>query len=309
MRKEWIRTDEERQLRELKQFYKQQKNVQQLQQISIVERKKNRLQVNQVTSREERIDGPNGFDFQVMTWPNSTHRFTSNLTAEHRTLINNINHSYDQCAIECGIEHIKYYSLERSGLVHFVNDEQQMFRSLINFYRQIPEFRQVSVDDQILLIKCNMTHSSHIHYLLKSQFVENTHVGYLMSCWIGASFYSQIARTRRFYDYFVEHPIILKLSLVVMIFTINLSRLPDRDLSCDFTDRSSLFRSQEMYVTLLWNYLHVLFDEGRAFQSMSLVIFQYLRYQQLINEMDLFIGEHFHREQFHPLMKSILRLT
>ena len=64
-----------------------------------------------------------------------------------------------------------------------------------------------------------------------------------------------------------------------------------------------------MYVTLLWNYLNSVFDERSAVRSMSSLIFQYLRYQHIINEMDLFIGEHFHREQFRPLMKSVLRLT
>jgi hypothetical protein len=142
----------------------------------------------------------------------------------------------------------------------------------------------------------------------KYQFVENTYKGNLMGCWISASFYSRIACTRRLYGHFCEHPIILKLTLVVMIFTINLSRLPERDLSYDFADRRSVIGAQEMYVTLMWDYLNVLFDEERAVQAMSLVIFQHLRYQRLMNEMDLFIGEHLHREQFHPLTKSVLRL-
>ena len=45
MKKEWIRTDEERQLRELKLLRKQQKTDQGLKPIQIVERKKNRLRL------------------------------------------------------------------------------------------------------------------------------------------------------------------------------------------------------------------------------------------------------------------------
>ena len=224
-------------------------------------------------------------------------------------MINNITHSYDRYAFEWDIEHIKSYSLERSSLALFVNDEERMHRSLIEFFKEIPEFRSIPVDDQILLIKCNLTHLIHIHYILKYHLVDITHIGYLMSSWVGASLYSRLVRISRLYDYFLEHPIILKLSLVVMIFTINLSRLPEGDLRYEFTDRSSLMRAQETYAILLWSYLNVLFDERTAVQSMSLVVSQYLRYQRLLNEMDLFIGEHFRPEQFHPLMKSILRLT
>ena len=285
MKKEWIRTDEEVQLRELKRFYKQQKNTEQLRQISIVERKKKRLQFSQLE------------------------RFSPKLTVDHSPLINNINHSYDQWALQCDTEKMNYYSLERTSLVRFLNDEQQIFASLIEFFKQIPEFRSIIVKDQILLIKCNLTHLVHIHHVLKDRFVENPHIGQLMSRWISPSFNSRLSRIRNFYDYFLEHPIILKLSLVVLIFTINLSRLPEEDLRNEFADRKALIGFQEMYATLLWNYLNVVFDKRRAVQSLSLVVFQYLRYQQLMNEMDLFIGEHFHPDQFHPLTKSVFRLT
>ena len=244
-----------------------------------------------------------------MPWSISTHRLVGNLPVDHSSLINNITHSYDQWALQCDTERMKSYSLDRNSFVHFLNDEQQMYRSLIDFYKQIPEFRQVVVDDQILLIKCNMAHLVHIHHILKDRFVENAHLDRLMNCWVNPSFSSRLGRTRRLYNYFLEHPIVLKLSLVVMIFTINLSRLPEEDLLYDFSDRRSLIRSQEMYVTLLWNYLSVVCDERSAVQSMGLVVFQYLRYQRLMHEMEPFIVEHFHPEQFHPLTKSVLRLT
>jgi hypothetical protein len=62
-------------------------------------------------------------------------------------------------------------------------------------------------------------------------------------------------------------------------------------------------------VTLLWNYLNVFFDQRSAVQSISLVVFQYLRYQRLLTEMAAFIREHFRPDQFHQLTKSIFRLT
>ena len=257
-------------------------------------------------SGRERLDLR--LDSQVVPWPISTHRFLSNLNVEDYSVINNINHSYDQWALQCDTEHIKYYSLERTSLVHFLNDEQQMFRSLIDFYKQVPEFRRIPIDDQVLLIKCNLTHLVHVHHVLKDQFTENTHIGRLMSRWISPSFHNQMSRARRTYDYFLKHPMILKLSLVVLIFTVNLSRLPDEDLHNELLARRSLGNCQELYVTLLWNYLNAIFDERGAVQSMGLLVFQYLRYQRLMNEMDLFIVEHFHPAQFHPLTKSAFRL-
>ena len=50
--------NEERQLRELKRFHKEQKNVQQLEQISLVERKKNRGRFNPKRSRVRSLSSP-----------------------------------------------------------------------------------------------------------------------------------------------------------------------------------------------------------------------------------------------------------
>jgi hypothetical protein len=231
------------------------------------------------------------------------------LTDEHPALINNINYSYDQWALRCNPEPTRYDSLDKASFVHFLNDEQEMFKSLIEFFKLIPEFQQFSLNERILLIKCNLSHLIHIHHVLKSQFVENTDLSHLFSCWTSPSFYSRISGARHRYAYFCEHPIILKLTLVTMIFTINLSRLPEGNLSYDFSDRKSLVNCQETYLILLWNYLNFIFDERVAVQSMSLVVFQYLRYQRLLAEMDGFIREHFRPDQFHPLTKSVFRLT
>jgi hypothetical protein len=56
MRKEWIQTDEERQSRELKRLYKQGNQMEKYSQISLVKRKKNRLQFNQEAPREQPIN-------------------------------------------------------------------------------------------------------------------------------------------------------------------------------------------------------------------------------------------------------------
>ena len=234
MRKEWIRTDEERQLLEMKRSQKKQKPTEQPLQVSIVKRKKNQFPFDQVNFREQSINILSECD--PISMPISTHRSWSKLTVDRLALINNIAHSYDQRALQWYIEPIQSYSRERSGLVQFVNHEERTHQSLIEFFKCIPEFRGISVNDQILFTKCNLGQSVHIHYILKYHFVEDTYIGSLMNFWLGTSFYSRIARTRRAYDCFQEHPIILKVSLVVMLFTINLCRLPERDLRYEFQD-------------------------------------------------------------------------
>ena len=56
------------------------------------------------------------------------------LTLDDWSLINNITNAYDTWGLDCDTSHINNYSLTDSSLTDFLNDEQQMYRSLIEFF-------------------------------------------------------------------------------------------------------------------------------------------------------------------------------
>lgn len=234
---------------------------------------------------------------------------SSNLTLDDWSLINNISHAYDIWALDGETNPINNYSLTNSLLKDFLNDEHQVYSNLVQFFKQIPHFKQIDVEDQVLLIKCNITHLVHIHHVLKDQFVENPQIGLYMSKWINEDFHQQMSKTRHSLNYFIRHPIILKISLVVFIFIINLSRLPFEQLSFELIDKNLLIENQNIFITLLWKYLNVIYNENDAIKATQCIVFQFLRYQLLMNEMETIINRQYHPDQFHPLTKSVLRLT
>lgn len=238
-------------------------------------------------------------------------KFSSpNLTLDDWTLINNISYAYDSWALENDhTNHIKNYSLINSSLTDFLNDEHQVYRNLIEFFKQIPHFKKIHIEDQILLIKCNITNLVHIHHVLKDHFEENPSIGLYMSKWVNSNFHHQMSSTRKKLNYFIQHPIVLKISLIVLIFIINLSRLPYEQLSFEFIDKNLLLENQNYFLTLLWKYLNIIYNEKDAIKAIQCIVFQYLRYQLLMNEMETIIINKYHSDQFHPLTKSVLRLT
>jgi len=237
-------------------------------------------------------------------------KFSSlNLAADDWSLINNITQAYDIWGLDCDTTHINKYSLTDTSLTDFLNDEQQMYRSLIRFYKQIPEFQQINVDDEILLIKCNLTHLIHIHHVLKDNFIENPKIGLHMSQWINQDFHQQMSKARHSYNYFIKYPIVLKLALVPLMFTINLSRLPNDELSFELIDKHLITEHQHFYITLLWKYLNVIYNENDSRQALQILIFQFLRYQLLMDQMENILLEQANSDKFHPLTKSVLRLT
>jgi len=232
-----------------------------------------------------------------------------NLTLDDWSLINNLSHAYDIWALAYDTNHINNYSLVNSSLIEFLNDEQQVYRNLIEFFKQIPHFKQIDLEDQILLIKCNITHLVHIHHVLKDHFQENPKIGLHMSKWISPDFHRQMSKTRHALDYFYQHPIVLKIALVTFMFIINLSRLPYEQLSFQFINKHLLIENQNFFITLLWKYLNVIYNEKDAIRATQCLVFQFLRYQVLMYEMENIIIKQNNPDQFHPLTKSILRLT
>jgi hypothetical protein len=228
-----------------------------------------------------------------------------NLTLDDWLLINNISHSYDNWALANETNHL----LNNTSLKDFLNDEQNVYRNLILFFKQIPQFKQINIEDQILLIKCNITHLVHIHHVLKDQFQEDPKIGLHMSKWINSDFHIQMSKNRHSLDYFIQHPIVLKLALVTFIFIINLSRLPYQQFSFELNDQNLLIKNQNFFITLLWKYLNVIYNENDAIKAIQLIVFQYLRYQLLMDQMETIIIKENKPEQFHPLTKSVLRLT
>ncbi|CAF1328938.1 unnamed protein product [Adineta ricciae] len=231
------------------------------------------------------------------------------LTSHEWLLINRIIEAYDAQIIQCDKDRFTHYSLSHTKLIDFLNDEHDMYRTLIQFYKQIEEFRQINIEDRILLIKCNLTHLIHIHHVLRDNFIENSKIGLHMSQWISPSFHAQMSQARHRYDYFIKYPSVLKLALSSLIFTINLSRLSPKQSTLTLTDYKLIVQHQYYYVTLLWKYLNVTCGEKYAIKAVEILVFQYLRYQLLMEHMEDVIIHDRNPTEYCPLTKSVLCLT
>ncbi|CAF1200309.1 unnamed protein product [Rotaria sordida] len=185
----------------------------------------------------------------------------------------------------------------------------KFYDCLIQFYKKIPHFKQINLEDQILLIKCNISHLIHIHYILKDNFIENSNIDLYLNKWINSNLYQQMSKIHYSFNCFIQYPIVLIIVLVAFMFIINLSRLPDYQLSLQLIDRHLISEHHNFFITLLWKYLNVIYDKKDAIQAIEFIVFQFLRYQLLIYEMGSIILNQINPDQFHPLMKSVLCLT
>jgi len=223
--------------------------------------------------------------------------------------LNNISNAYQSAADQAKDLQEKQYTPSMT-LIDFLNEESKVHESLINFYKAIPQFNELDLRDRILLIKLNFVKIIHLHCILIQKFHENPTIGASMSKWISADFHSHMSGTRGKFDRFIENPLIIKLALIVFIFSINLST--PRDTNSDdnyYKDKMKICEIQDFYATVLWRYLNSIYDEKGAIRSLEIIIAQILRYQALMVIMEEYVKKEIAKNPVVQLEESLFRLT
>ncbi|CAF4609909.1 unnamed protein product [Rotaria sp. Silwood1] len=312
MRKDWIRTDEERRLRQLKNLYKQQKHLNKLSldeqqsviNFSLVLRKKKRIK-SLIT--KQLIEDHTISKIESI-YPISTFAIHRNLSDDDRFILNNIINAYKLGADQADYSHFNRCT-SSTTLVQFLNDESIMYESLIYFYKQIPEFKTYDLNDRILLIKCNVTKTIHLHHIIVENFQEIECMSEHISRWISQNFHEQMFKIRRKFYCFMKYPLILKITLIIFIFSMNLSIPYPNSQFSNYKNKYKLYESQNFYISLLWRYLNYLFNEYETIRLIHFIVTQILHYQTLMNTMDEIINKNDYQNEFNPLMQSVFRLT
>ncbi|CAF1421312.1 unnamed protein product [Rotaria sordida] len=301
MRKDWIRTDEEKKTRYLRRLTKEQKKTNDQQSLIT-------LPINLQKKKHLMLTSKNR-EFVVKPIYKMSHFGCNHILHDaDRILLNNINNAYQLVINKNDYSYIYKYTSSTS-LLQFMNDDIIMYESLINFFKLIPEFKQLDIHDQIILIKSNFINIIHLHHTIIHNFQDCSNLGKRISEWIGKDFHDQMLRTRQYFYRFMNYPLLLKLTLIVFIFSVNLSASYDDNQFYEYKNQKILYEFQNFYTTILWRYLNYLFDEKQAIQAMEIIVLQILRYQLLVVTLENYLRQNPDCHKFHSLIQSIFGLT
>lgn len=307
MRKDWIRTDEEVRLRQLQKLVKEQKKSN-----PSVDNDQSRVHLPLVTRTKKRLKNRSMNDDLMIPAEPQIFRLISyvnnELLDEDRIRLNNICNAYESIAEQALAVRQAQHTFPPT-LIKFINNETKIHESLINYFKLLPEFKELSLINQVLLIKSNLVKIIHFHCILVDKFRDNTQIGMYMEKWVSPEFHQGMARTRGYSYRFMSHPLIMKLFLIVLIFTIDLSAPYYRDTHEDYSNENQIRASQDFYITLFWRYLTSIYDEREAVRSMNTIIGQVLQYQRLMHTMEAEIRRQSNGETVNQLEISLFRLT
>lgn len=236
------------------------------------------------------------------------------LTQIDRINLNNISHCYDQYTSEpC----LLGYRLTPTNLIlrldELYNRKLRVFSHFVAYFKHIPEFKNLDVDDQVSLIKRNIRLLSPLNYALLRVPI-NSKFGIrqiqTIGCQNNVNIYKMLrSLTDIFADFAKYDPLVIKLLVVILFFTPN--SLTTRSIydPCEYKNINHIKQIQASYTELLWLYMIEKHGEENAIHLFTKLITKYLYIQIIIDEVDSIIRANNDIHNINPLMQSMLQLT
>jgi hypothetical protein len=196
-------------------------------------------------------------------------------------------------------------------LHEFFNRKKAMLINLISFFKHLPEFDRVDVDDQVLLIKQNIRLLLPINEaLLSSPLYAQLHATNIQTigCWNNINLHTIYQHLSNSFLGFVSlDAAMIKILLIVLFFTANSQSIDFEPVK--YEQIRTIRSIQSSYVELLWLYLTEKWGEVQAIHLYSKFIAAFLRLQIIVDRLDSIIRLNDDVQHLDSLMKIILRLT
>ncbi|CAF0770548.1 unnamed protein product [Rotaria sp. Silwood1] len=192
---------------------------------------------------------------------------------------------------------------------------------LLTFFKQIPEFNQLDVDDKVTLIKFNLLPLLCINCTLSyksetDQIVEtDSDVPWDSSVIQEVYGYDGYLQMRKIFESFVHiaqyDERIIQLALITLILTKGFST-GDGELEPILNDGMAVYRAQNYYTELLWKYLETVHGSEKTIHVWRKVITHFITWQTLHKklrdnvERNLLSSD---KNELLPLMKSLFHIS
>jgi hypothetical protein len=193
---------------------------------------------------------------------------------------------------------------------------------LLAFFKQIPEFNQLNVDDKVTLIKFNLLPLLCINCTLSykietDQIVEtDADVPWDSSIIQEVYGYESYLQMRKIFESFVHiaqyDQKIIQLALIILILIKGFSTGSGGEFEPILNNGMAVYRAQCYYTELLWKYIETVHGSETAVHICSKLITHFITWQTLHKELranverNLLLAD---MNELLPLMKSLFHIS
>jgi hypothetical protein len=212
-------------------------------------------------------------------------------------------------------------SIHVTTLLQHVNSRSVPAMRLLTFFKQIPEFNQLNVDDKVTLIKYNLMPLSILNHTLsynvETDEIKETDSDVPWNTVIlrrihGNEIYT---RVKKIFESFVRiaqyDQRIIQLALIVFILTKGFSTDPDPNEPI-LNDGIAVYRAQNYYTELLWKYMETVHGSEKSTCIFNDLVAHFVSWQTVEKELRLNLRRNLSPSDINellPIMKSLLHIS
>ncbi len=191
---------------------------------------------------------------------------------------------------------------------------------LLSFFRQIPEFNQLQVDDKVTLIKYNLMPlvilNSTLSYNAETNLVVETDYDVPWDSRVLKKYHGNeiFTRIKKIFDSFVRiaqyDQRIIQLALITLILTKGFSSDAEANEPI-LNDGIAVYRAQNYYTELLWKYMETVHGSDNSIRIFNDLVAHFVSWQTLEKELRLSarkILSPADTNDLLPIMKSLLHI-
>lgn len=239
-----------------------------------------------------------------------TYNQSKYVSSSDQTLLTNITSAYEQTCIALRNKTFIYFPSKPHSSIHsLLNDYAPRQISVIDYFKLIPEFNKITINDRMRLIKNHFASMLNLNEAGNLPYQYGDLVFTLRNV-CGVELGSQVYRCIELLQAYRHDPILIKIVLIVQSLSSGTTYYRDeRDMGRIYDNTKTIFAAQNKYAELLWRYI----ISRSPCEDDAVKFFNKLIHDLLVVVNVSFLIESFvfryseELEKVEPLLQSILR--
>jgi hypothetical protein len=211
-------------------------------------------------------------------------------------------------------------SMHTVTFLETLNSRSVSIMRLLSFFKQIPEFNQLNVDDKVTLVKHNLL----IVVGINSTLLHNKETGEIVETDTDIPWNTQFSQTLYGYNIFRQvkkiigsfleiakyDESIIQLILIIVILTNSFST--NDGYESILNDGMAVYRAQNYYTELLWKYMETMYGLDKTIQLFSQIVIRIVSWQTIQDEVRNNLVRVLSPEDINellPIIKSVFRIS
>ena len=180
----------------------------------------------------------------------------SGLSPSDQVVLANIFHAYENtCIIAKNAQFPTFPVAQHTSIHAFFNEVAVLFPVFIEYFKNVPEFASINMDDKLRLVKNHFGMMLNINEPIMHPVTSSN----LIATWTniyGVDIAARLLKRNQILEQFLYDALLLKLVLIVLVLSSSNARMletTDIDQICDYP--LPIYAAQNVYVALLWRYI------------------------------------------------------